>query len=209
MPPRQDANELLIEQAASGDVKALDQLLQTNRKRLRHMVSLQIDNRLQARVDPSDIVQEVMAEASRLFPDYLKSRPLPFYPWLRQLAVNRIHRAARHHLGRARRDVRREVSLPAQLPDESIAELAEQLAARISSPSQRVLRRELRDRVRQALGRLNNDDREVLVLRYLEHMSGSEAAAALGISEPAMRMRQLRALERFQRIIAKLLDTEE
>jgi RNA polymerase sigma-70 factor (ECF subfamily) len=206
MPPQSDPSEPLIHRASAGDGEALNQLLQYNRKRLRHMVAIQLDSRLKARVDPSDIVQEAMVEAARRFPDYLKNRPLPFYPWLRQLAIDRICKVHRNHLGRGRRDVRREVSLEPMLPDESIEELAAQFAGRTSSPSHRVLRHELRTKVREALGRLSDDDREVLVLRFLEHMTGGEAAAALGVSEAAQRMRQCRALQKFQRLMNQLLE---
>ncbi|MEX2137726.1 MAG: sigma-70 family RNA polymerase sigma factor [Pirellulales bacterium] len=207
--PHNDPSEPLIRRAAGGDSEALNELLQLNRKRLRHMVAIQLDSRLQARIDPSDIVQEAMVEASRRFPDYLTSRPLPFYPWLRQLAMDRIRKVHRNHLGRERRDVRREVPLQPLLPDESVEQLAAQFVQRTSSPSHRLVRRELRAKVREALARLNDDDREVLVLRYLEHLSGAEAAAALGISEAAQRMRQLRALQKFQKLMTQLLEGDE
>ena len=89
----------------------------------------------------------------------------------------------------------------------------EQLADRVlyhgSDPAQRLSRKETGEQIRQALGRMASEDREVLVLRFLEHLSASESAAVLGITEPALRMRQLRALQRFQKLIADVIASED
>jgi RNA polymerase sigma-70 factor (ECF subfamily) len=173
------------------------------------MVHVQLDARLQARIDPSDVVQETMIEAARRLPAYLRDRPLPFYPWLRRLAMDRISRMHRNHLRIKRRSVRRETPLAPLLPDDSLAQLANCMLYHGSDPAKRVFRQETREQVREALARLSKDDREVLVLRFLEHLSASEAAAVLGISSAALRMRQLRALERFQKLIAKSIGSED
>jgi RNA polymerase sigma-70 factor (ECF subfamily) len=128
--------------------------------------------------------------------DYLRRRPLPFYPWLRQLACDRLAELHRRHLRAQNRSVLREQ--PLALPDESALELAGRLAARGSSPSARLCRDELCSRVRSALARLAEADREVLVLRHLEHLSTSEIAAILGVTEGAVYTRHLRALRRLQ-----------
>ena len=65
------------------------------------------------------------------------------------------------------------------------------------------MREELRDRVRAALARLSERDREVVVMRHLEQLSTAEVAAVLGISEGAVKVRLLRALERLR---SRLID---
>ena len=165
------------------------------------MVALRLDRRLAARVDPSDIVQESLAEAHQHLSDYLRDRPLPFYAWLRQFAWERVAKQYERHVRAQRRSVTREEAPP--LPDESVAQLAHRLIASATSPSRRVLREELRDRVRTALGCLKPHDREVLVLRYLEGLSNSEAAAVLGVGESTVGMRHLRALERLRILLGE------
>jgi RNA polymerase sigma-70 factor (ECF subfamily) len=187
----------------------LDELLRKNRQRLKQMVHVQLDARLQARVDPSDVVQEAMIEAARRFSAYVSARPLPFYPWLRQIALDRIGRMHRNHLRVARRDVRREQSLEPLLPDDSLQQLADRVLYHGRDPAQRLSRKETGEQIREALSRLAKDDREVLVLRFLEHLSAAEAAAVLGISEAALRMRQLRALQRFQKLIGDVMASED
>lgn len=195
---RPDTEELL-ERAGAGDRTARQQLLARHRGRLRQMVALRIDRRMAARVDPSDVVQEALADAAQGLSDYLRDRPLPFYPWLRQFAWERLLQLHRQHLQAQRRSVNREQLRIFGVADESEAVLAERLVNSGSSPSARLLAAELRERVRAALEALEPHDREVLVLRYLEQLATKEIAAMLGISEAAVKTRHRRALERLRR----------
>ena len=190
-PP--DTDELL-RRTGAGDRDARGELLQRHRQRLRRMIALRIDPRLAARVDPSDVVQDVLAEADRRLDRYVHKRPLPFYPWLRQLAWDRLADQHRRHVRAGRRSVKREEGAPWALSDASAAELAQRLLAPGDSPSAGVQREEVRDRVRAALAALAEQDREVLVLRYLEELSAHEVGAVLGIAEAAAKKRALRAL---------------
>ena len=185
----------LLERATAGDGAARDQLLQRYRRRLRRMVAFRFDPRLAARVDPSDVVQETLAEAAANLDRYLRERPLPFYPWLRRLTADRLAVLHRRHVRAANRAVGREEP---PLPDRSALALADRLFARTSSPSAGPRRQERRDRVRAALAALPEPDREVLVLRILEALPTRETAAVLGISEVAVRSRQVRALDRLK-----------
>jgi RNA polymerase sigma-70 factor (ECF subfamily) len=191
--------EELLERVGTGGRTARQELLTRHRVRLRQMVALRIDRRMAARLDPSDVVQEALADAARSLSDYLRNRPLPFYPWLRQFAWERLLQLHRHHLRTQRRSVAREQVRIFDIADESEAVLADRLINPGSSPSFRLMAVELRDRVRSALASLETNDREVLVLRYLEQVSTKEIAAVLGISEAAVKTRHRRALERLRR----------
>jgi RNA polymerase sigma-70 factor (ECF subfamily) len=198
--------EQLLRRASQGDGDARDRLLARHRQRLREAIAVRLDRRLAPRIDPSDVVQETMAEAARRLPDYLRDRPLPFYPWLRQLALERLIDLHRHHVRAGKRSVgREERSLP-PLPDESAAALAQRLFARGSSPSARLRHREVAGRVQAALLQLAERDRELLVLRHLELMPTRDIAAVLGLSEGAVKMRLLRALERMRVLLNDLAE---
>src|SRR6516162_6526977 len=195
-----DTDELL-QRAAAGDETARDALLGRHRRRLSRMVAVRFDARLAARVDPSDVVQETLAEAAALLDRYLRERPLPFYPWLRQMAQRRLIELHRRHVLARRRTVTREEAADG-LPDRSAVGLADRLLGRHSSPSAHLHRQERRERVRAALAVLPEREREVLVLRILEGLPTREAAAVLGTSEVAVRSRQVRALERLRALLA-------
>jgi RNA polymerase sigma-70 factor, ECF subfamily len=151
-------------------------------------------------VDPSDVVQEALAEADRRLDAYAHERPLPFYPWLRQLACDRLAEQYRRHVRAGRRSVTRE-EVEHSLPGQSALELADRLLARVDSPSAALQQHELRARVRAALGRLPGPDREVLVLRYLEQLSAREVGEVLGVNEAAAKKRALRALQRLRDVL--------
>ena len=193
--------EQLVDRVARGEVAARGLLLERYRRRLRQMIAVRLDRRLAARVDPSDVLQESLAEADRKLSDYARRRPLPFYPWLRQIAWERLVQVHRRHLRVQARTVRREEPAAWPLSDASSGLLAERLAARSESPSARLGRDEQRARVRTALTQLNEPDREVLVLRYLEDLPVREIAAVLGVTESAVKMRQLRALQRLRDLL--------
>jgi RNA polymerase sigma-70 factor (ECF subfamily) len=192
--------EELVARAGQGDTAARQELLERHRDRLRKMVAVRLDRRLAARVDPSDVVQEVMLEAAQGLAQYWAERPLPFYPWLRRLAWKRLLKLYQHHLAAQKRAVGREQpGLP--LADESVLDFAGRFVAPGTSPSNRLVREELCARVRDALDALSEADREVLVLRFLEQLSTAETAAVLGTTEGAVKTRQTRALDRLCRLL--------
>jgi RNA polymerase sigma-70 factor (ECF subfamily) len=201
MTPLEPDTEGLLEQAAGGDPSASQELLARHRQRLRQMVGVRLDRRLAARLDPSDVVQEVLLEAHQKLGEYLRERPLPFYPWLRQLAWDHLVALHRRHVRAGKRSVSREEASGLPLPDESALDLACRLLARQSSPSRQAVRAELCGRVQAALTELGERDREVLVLRHLEQLAIREIAAVLNLSEGAVKVRHLRAMERLRTLL--------
>ena len=154
-----DTDQLLAE-ASAGDRSAALEVLQRCRPRLRQMVAMRLDPRVSARVDPSDVVQEAMAEALKKLPAYLRCPSVSFYPWLRSIAWERLVKLHRRHITAARRSVRRERGLDLPLPDESVAALLDCLPATGFAPSDRALRAELQARALEALNELNDLDRD-------------------------------------------------
>ena len=195
--------EQLLREAAGGSTDACGRLLERHRPRLERMVALRMDKRLAARLDAADVVMDALAEAVAKLPAYLRERPLPFFPWLRSLAGEHLATLHRRHVRARGRSVLREEAGVLHLPDESAAELASRLVTSSTSPTQRALRQELRERVQQALGRLSERDREVLVLRNLEQLSVADTAEVLQISTAAVKMRHMRALERLHALLAE------
>ena len=192
-----DTDELL-RRASAGDAAAEAAVLARHRDRLRRMVSIRFDERIAARVDPSDVVQDVLAQAAQDLPRYLRSRPLPFYPWLRQMAWERLIQVHRQHLKVQARSVLREQLL---LSDASAYQLVAQLADTGGSPSNQMEQEEARQQLRSALAELPVRDCEIIVMRFLEQLSTSEVAVILGMSVRNVQLRQLRAVQRLRRAL--------
>jgi RNA polymerase sigma-70 factor (ECF subfamily) len=191
-----DTTELLS-RVGTGDANALNSLLDRYRARLRTLVTMRIGD-MGARVDPSDVVQESLLTANERMADYLARRPVPFYLWLRQLTLERLIDLRRQHVLAKKRSVYREEPAVPALSDASVFQLVDRLIAPGSSPSQRVQRNDLRVHLRAAIDSLAEHDREVLVLRHLEQLTTSEIATLLDLTESAVKVRHLRALQRLR-----------
>jgi RNA polymerase sigma-70 factor (ECF subfamily) len=194
-----------LRRARDGDAQALAELFAHYRDRLRLMVRLRLDRRLNGRLDPSDVLQEAYLDLARRFPEYARDPALPFYLWLRALTGQKLIDLHRRHLGAKMRDAGLEVSLyRGALPPASSVSLAQQLLGRLTSPSQAAIRAETQLRVQEALNSMDPLDREVLTLRHFELLSNDQTAQVLGISKKAASKRFLRALERLQDILMLL-----
>lgn len=193
-----------LRRAADGDAAALGEAFSRYRARLRRMVQLRLDRRLQGRIDPSDVLQDAYLEVASSLAAYLNDPQIPFYLWLRFLTGRKLQGLHRHHLGTLARDAGREVSLHrGALPQASSVSLAEQLIGRHASPSQDAATAELRIQVQEALNGMDPIDREILALRHFEELSNAETAQVLGIGEAAASHRFIRALRRLKAVLVK------
>jgi RNA polymerase sigma-70 factor (ECF subfamily) len=194
--------EQLLTRAGQGDRRALGELLALHRERLRRMVELRMDRRLQGRLDASDVIQEAFLEASVRFDEFRRDRPMPFFLWLRFITGQKLIVAHRRHLGTKARDARREVSIyRGALPEATSESLAAQLLGRFTSPSLAAARAELQVRLQEMLNTMDGTDREILVLRHFEQLSCAESAAVLGIEESTASSRYYRALKRLKELM--------
>jgi RNA polymerase sigma-70 factor (ECF subfamily) len=184
----------LLQRARRGEPAAVGQLMARHRAYLRRMVQLRMDPRIRGRVDASDVVQEAQIEALRRLREYLGQAALPFRLWLRQIAYDRLLMLQRRHAAAARRTVARDVALPA----DASGQLAQRLFSTKSTPSIHMAREELSRRMSDALLRLSEDDREIVLLRNFEELSNSEAAQVLQIEPATASKRYGRALLRLR-----------
>ena len=191
----------LLDRVAQGESSAVATLLTRHEQRLRRMVNLRLDPRLAARLDPSDVVQDTLAEAHRRLPDYAVDRPMPFYPWLRAIAWDKLIEMTRRHIKAERRSVRREVG-QLDLSGDSQMILVDRMMAVSASPSEQALRQEVRNRVQQAIGQLPPRDHEMIVLKHLEELNVPEIAAVLGIDQEAVYSRYRRTVQRLHRLLS-------
>jgi RNA polymerase sigma-70 factor (ECF subfamily) len=199
MWPNSAETQELLNLAQAGDAASRNQLLERHREALRRMVGLRMDPALQRRVDASDIVQDVLMEADTRLADYLEAAKMPFHVWLRHLARDRMIDLHRRHRGAARRSLDREQALPqGDLSNPSAADLANFAVDRQMTPAAAATHHEFEVRFQQAIEKLDDPEREIVLMRHFEQMSNQQAAEALELSEPAASMRYLRAMRRLR-----------
>lgn len=191
--------EDLIRLACGGDEGALAELFRRYRQRLRRMVQLRLDRRLQGRIDPSDVLQEAFIDLTNRMPRYAADPAIPFFLWLRMVTGERLLAFHRRHLKAAMRDAGREVSLCRNnMPQASSDSIAAHLMGHLTSASKHAMRAELQLKLEEILNEMDPIDREILVLRHFEDLTNNEAAVALGISKSAASNRYVRALKRLR-----------
>jgi RNA polymerase sigma-70 factor (ECF subfamily) len=196
------STDQLLQKACGGDGSAQQALLIRHRERLRKMVATLLDRRLTARIDASDVVQDALAVAAKRLPQYLRSLPVAFYPWLRGIAKEVLIDVNRKHIKADCRSVAKEDQIDFQLSDFSARHIANHFAGREPSPSQQFSQREMVAKIRTALEELESLDRELLTMRFVEQLSIQEIAEVLSINQGATRARVRRAIERLgKRII--------
>jgi RNA polymerase sigma-70 factor (ECF subfamily) len=190
----------LLQRAREGDVPALGPLLERYRAYLTVLARVQIGRRLQGKVDAADLVQEAFLGAYRDFRQFRGTTEKEFLGWLRQILASLLANLVRHYQGTQRRDVRLERQLAVELEQSSQA-LDRGLVAPQSSPSAQAARREQSVLLAEALGRLPDDLRDLLILRHLEGLTFPEVAQRLGRTVDSVKKQWPRALASLRRLL--------
>ena len=202
MWPEKLQTDILLKQAIDGDDAAVNQLLDRHRNSLRQLIRMRLDQKIQKRIDVSDVFQDVLVEANRRLTRYLNDPIMPFHLWLRQIARDRIIDAHRRHRVSAKRSVDREQQMVAPRGyDQSSIHLASLLGDQQLTPAAAALQKEMARKVEAAISELDPKDCEIVVMRHYEHLTNQEIGQALGLTEPAASMRYLRAIRRLKAIL--------
>ena len=202
--------EELLSKAKAGNLSAINQLMSLHQGSLHQMVGMRLDKRIQRRVDVSDVVQDVLVEASRRLKTYLESPVIPFHLWLRQIAKDRMIDSYRRHRVSAKRSVDREQQLNApRNSDQSSMDLARLLADEGVNPEDNAIRKETARKVRSSIAMLPERDAEVINMRHYQNLSNQEIGNLLELSEPAASMRYLRAIRRLRELMMEDVTDEQ
>lgn len=194
-----------LQRLRQGGVEELGRVFDRHRDRLWQIVQFRLDRRLLGRIDVEDVLQEAYLDAASRLASYLEDPAASPFVWLRWVVNQTMIDLHRRHLGAARRDAKREVSLQRRQtsPGTSLS-LACQLAGGLTSPSQAVMRNELAERIREQIEQMDEVDREVLALRHFEELANGEVAEVLEISQAAASARYVRALVRLKSILERV-----
>jgi RNA polymerase sigma-70 factor (ECF subfamily) len=178
----------LLPLACAGDGQALAALIERLRGRVRLRAQGLLGPRLGARLDASDVAQEVCLRAYRAFGQFDGHTVPQLLAWVEGALQNYLADCWRHH-GAGRRDAGREEA----------GDLVHDLAANTASPSEHFLQAEQRARLEEALRRLPGRQRLVFELRFVEQLPFAEVGRRAGISEGNARVLFLRTTERLRK----------
>jgi RNA polymerase sigma-70 factor (ECF subfamily) len=195
----------LIQQFRNGLTAAGNQLLQAYEPYLKLLARVQMESRFAAKFDPADVVQQAMILAVRDFRNFRGQTDAEFAAWLRQILAHVLAHEMRRYSGTQKRDLDREMSLDETI-NQSAQRLGEILPATATSPTQAVVRNERQVHLAQALERLPDDYREVIVLRHIEGLSHEQIAKRMNRNTGAIRMLWVRALARLRTEVERFGD---
>lgn len=182
-----------------GDASALAGLCERYQQPLRRVVAAYLDPLVARRVSQSDLIQETWVVAVKKLKQHPQPPQIAVFPWLREIARERVIDVHRKHRGASKRDVYREQNL--YLTDASVSNLLEILPQKQPSPSQAAIQNEYVDQVRRSLDALKPTFSEIIVLRFIECHDLRRCSAILGLTIEAAKSRQRRALAAFAEIM--------
>ena len=188
MDPSDPSDKALIEAALKGDADAFEMIIRSQSRSL-FAVAYAI---LQDRAEAEDVVQETFVKAWNKR-KWMRD-PAKFPAWLTTVARNRSCDLLRK---------RRTVSYDA---GDSFPELADTQAPRPGDP---MAADDMRLHIRTALGRLPEQHRTALTLRYLEGMDHLSIERAMGLSNGALRGILSRALAAMRKTLKPAMEACE
>ena len=163
------------------------------------MADMRLDPKIRQRVDASDIIQDVMIEASRRLPTYLENPVMPFHLWLRQITQDRLIDAHRRHRVSKKRSVDVEQApVVASNLDYSSIQFGPQIVDAELTPAAAAIGKEMQKLFEEAVEEMDEIDQEIIAMRHFEQLTNQEVANVLKLSEPAASMRYLRAMRRLK-----------
>ena len=179
-PNEQTDEAALIQRVRDGESDLFYDLIRPYERRV-YSAALAI---LRNPADAEDVAQEAMLKALRHIRQFRAEAR--FSTWLIQIAVNE----ARMHRRKAHAELMEPI---ADKPDEEGNYRPRDFADWREIPSESLERKEIREKLGEALASLGEIYREVFVLRDMQHLSIEETAQALGISTASVKTRLLRA----------------
>jgi RNA polymerase sigma-70 factor (ECF subfamily) len=181
--PFDDSDQTLVDRVKAGDVRAFETLHRRYYARIYRLAYLRLGNQ----EDAADVASDTFCNALRKLHSFQFRRSNSIYPWLHQIASNRIVDRVREQPSGGM------LSLDAQAA-EDVDSFLEYLPADGPSPQELVERSEVQEVVRDAINRLPADQARAVTLRFIGDLSIRDIARELDRSEGAVKSLLHRAL---------------
>jgi RNA polymerase sigma-70 factor (ECF subfamily) len=192
-----------IEAARQGSEEALGRILEQCRPYLLVIANQEIAPDLQAKVAPSDLVQETFLEAHQDFRSFQGMSREELLAWLRSILRNNLANVRRKYRETDKRQISREISLR----DTPYGYLLKGLADSGETPSEQLIDQEEDQALVRALGQLPEEYRQVIQLREYENCSYEAIAQRMGRSAEAARKLHTRAVDLLGQLLESMDDS--
>ena len=179
-PAQQDYEQRLIQRIRNGEHEAFYVLIRPYEKRV-YAAALAL---LRNEADAEDCAQEAMLKAFKNIRQFRFEAK--FSTWLIQIAVNEARMRRRKQRTDLMEPIEKDQGEEGIYAPREFADWRE-------IPSEILERKEVREKLAEALSSIGQIYREVFVLRDMEHLSIDETAKALGISTASVKTRLMRA----------------
>lgn len=202
----------LIRRARGGCNESLGSLIEACRRYLLAVANREMSPKLRAKVSPQDLVQDTALAAQQCFCQFNGGQPsagwgigveewaervgqgdasMEFLAWLRGILIHNLSNTRRHFQKTAKRQISRELPL-----DDADEVVKDRLIAQDIQPADAAIAKESARIVREAIGHLPEQFREVVLLRHYDDRSFTEIAEQMGRSTEAVRKVLQRAVAR-------------
>ncbi len=179
--------------ALDGNTRARSQLLADLKRYLDFVANHQFDQQLQAKMGPSDIVQQSMIRAVENLDQFRGQTVEEFRGWLRQILVNEA-RQMKRDLHAQKRDIFRERSLV----DSQSRNLHDHFPDSLPTPGTHAAREEQSREIQRALKQLTEEQRQIIQWRNWDNLSFEEIADRLNVSISSASRKWYQALVAFK-----------
>lgn len=190
--PEPAAFAQLIEAARNGDQGAVGQLIEDWRGYLLLIANQDLDRDIQAKVGPSDVVQESMLILQDRIGDFRGSSEPEFRAWIRQILKTNLEDSRRKYKQAQRRSVQREVRR-----DDSRLVGVDPAESRVT-PGTDLAHRERVEILSRVMEELPENYRQVIELRNWQELGFREVAERMDSNEDAVRKLWYRAILKLQ-----------
>ncbi len=200
---KSETEQELIQRIQNGDATALTPYIKAQNDHLLAVIAQKMGAALKSKIEPQDILQEVLVSAFNSYDELDWSSRDPFV-WLCQLADRRIIDAHRRYVSAEKRSAKREVSLnlkSSSAADAAEGEMIDLLVKSMTMPSAAFSRDQKAIRMQAAMAELPELGREAVRLRYVEGWASKEIAKELGKSDAAIRVLLSRTLKKLHEMI--------
>ena len=194
MSPQKETDRQLVERVQRGDKKAFDILVLKYQHKIVGLVSRYLRNQDEVQ----DVTQEAFIKAYRALPRFRGDSA--FYTWLYRIGVNLTLTFLK------KRKIRQFFSFDQASDDGGMSKDLEAVSSTSSTSVKKALNNELHEKLNEALSKLSDKHRTIVVLFEIDGLGHKEIAKVMNCTEGTVRSRLFYAKQQLQSYLSEYLN---